>query len=86
MPTKTECARHVANTPTKQSSDSFAESLRALVEQAHEEGVTSFYALADYLTERGIRTAAGRQFWSHDAAGRLLRRLRRLDASKHRSA
>jgi hypothetical protein len=63
----------------KLTADQFAESLRPLVEQARGQGITSRHALADYLTERGIRTAMGKRIWDHDGAGRLLARLKKRD-------
>ena len=64
-------------TPT---ADQFAESLRPIVEAARERGITSRHALADYLTSQGVRTPRGKPIWDHDGAGRLLARLRAIDA------
>jgi hypothetical protein len=64
----------------KLSPNQFAESLRPVIEEARVQGATSHHAVADYLTERGIRTARGRRIWDHDGARRLLARLKAIDA------
>jgi hypothetical protein len=58
----------------KAARDRFAESVRSVIEQARQKGVTSFHGLADYLTERGIRPVTGKVEWSNAMVARLLAR------------
>jgi hypothetical protein len=62
----------------KATRDRFAESVRPVIEQARQEGVTSFHGLADYLTERGIRPVTGKVEWSNAMVARLLARIKKL--------
>lgn len=62
------------------TADEFAESLRPIVEQAREMGITSHDKLADYLTEQGVRTATGLSIWGQDAARTLKARLKAINA------
>jgi len=64
------------------TADKFVVSLRSIIDEARVQGVTSYHALADYLTARGIPTANGHGVWDHKAAGSLLRRLKLMDAPK----
>jgi hypothetical protein len=64
----------------KAARDRFAESVRPVIEQARQEGVTSFHGLADYLTERGIRPVTGKVEWSNAMVARLLARIKKLNA------
>jgi hypothetical protein len=64
----------------KAARDQFAETMRPIIEQAREQGVTSLNGLADYLTERGIRPFTGSVDWSHSMVVRLLGRIKKLDA------
>jgi hypothetical protein len=80
MARKLDLVRAAERPPEKLSPDQFAESVRPVVEAARHQGITSHHALADYLTERGIRTPMGKAIWDHDGAGRLLARLKRLNA------
>lgn len=80
MVRKLNLVRTAENAGKKLSPDQFAESLRHFVEAAQEQGAASKHALADYLTERGIRTPMGKRIWDHDGAGRLVARLKAIDA------
>jgi hypothetical protein len=75
-----DSARKAAVAARRQSPDEFAEGLRPMVEQARARGAQSYHALADYFTERGIKTAGGHEIWDHVSARRLLARLKKLDA------
>lgn len=64
------------------TADRFAESLRPIIEAAREQGVTSYHAIADYLTARRVQTPNGHGVWDHKAAGSLLRRLKAIDSQR----
>ena len=58
-------------------SDAFARSMADKIAELEREGITSSYAMAKALNERGVTTTRSRR-WDHRTVTNLRRRLKRL--------